>query len=79
MQVEFDIKEGIALITMDDGKKNAITPDAAAAILAALEEAEASADAIVIASHRPDLSDYLLGSTAARVVRHAQCTVLVLR
>ncbi len=34
---------------------------------------------IVIASHQPELSDYLLGSTAARVVRHAPCSVLVLR
>jgi universal stress protein F len=37
------------------------------------------ADLIVIASHRPDLSDYLLGSTAAKVVRHAKCSVLVVR
>ena len=35
------------------------------------------ADLIVIASHRPDLLDYFLGSTAARVVRHAECAVLV--
>ncbi|MBO9474627.1 universal stress protein [Shimia sp. R10_1] len=34
---------------------------------------------IVMASHKPDLSDYLLGSTAARVVRHASCSVLVYR
>ena len=40
---------------------------------------EEGADAIVIASHRPGLSDYFLGSTAARVVRHAPCTVVVLR
>lgn len=36
-------------------------------------------DCIVMASHRPGLSDYFLGSTAARVVRHAQCAVHVLR
>lgn len=36
-------------------------------------------DCIVIASHKPDLSDYLIGSTAARVVRHAKCAVHVLR
>ncbi len=36
-------------------------------------------DLIVIASHQPDLSDYLLGSTAAKVVRHAHCSVLVVR
>ncbi|MCB1367488.1 MAG: universal stress protein [Rhodobacteraceae bacterium] len=37
------------------------------------------ADLIVIASHRPGLQDYFLGSTAARVVRHAPCAVHVLR
>ncbi|UWQ90438.1 universal stress protein [Rhodobacteraceae bacterium M382] len=36
-------------------------------------------DCIVIASHRPGLQDYLLGSTAARVVRHASCAVHVVR
>ncbi len=45
-----------------------------------LAEAEAlGADAIVLASHRPDASDFLLGSTASRVVRHARCTVVVER
>ena len=37
------------------------------------------ADCIVIGSHKPGLIDYLLGSTAARVVRHAPCAVHVLR
>ncbi len=36
-------------------------------------------DCIVIASHRPGLQDYFLGSTAARVVRHAKCAVHVIR
>lgn len=36
-------------------------------------------DCIVIGSHKPDLSDYLIGSTAARVVRHAPCAVHVHR
>lgn len=48
---------------------------AAPSILDAAEEHKA--DMIVIASHRPGLSDYFLGSTACRVVRHAQCPVLV--
>jgi nucleotide-binding universal stress UspA family protein len=39
--------------------------------------AEIGVDLIVIASHRPGLRDYFLGSTAARVVRHAECAVLV--
>lgn len=36
-------------------------------------------DCVVIASHKPGLQDYLIGSTAARVVRHAQCAVHVVR
>lgn len=36
-------------------------------------------DCIVIASHKPGLVDYFLGSTAARVVRHATCSVHVIR
>ena len=36
-----------------------------------------SADLIIVASHRPGLKDYFLGATAARVVRHAHCPVLV--
>jgi len=36
-------------------------------------------DLIVIASHRPELKDYLLGPNAARVVRHAAQSVLVVR
>lgn len=41
--------------------------------------AEHAADCIVIGSHKPDLSDYFLGSTASRVVRHAPCAVHVHR
>ncbi len=37
------------------------------------------ADLIVMSAHRPELSDYLLGPNAARVVRHARCSVLVVR
>jgi universal stress protein F len=45
-----------------------------------LEWAEANqVDCIVIMSHRPGLQDYFLGSTAGRVVRHAQCSVHVIR
>lgn len=40
---------------------------------------ECGADLIIIGSHKPGLEDYFLGSTAARVVRHAQCSVLVMR
>lgn len=46
-------------------------------ILRVAEEIEA--DLIILASHRPALSTYLLGAHAARVVRHAQCSVYVVR
>jgi len=36
-------------------------------------------DAIVMGSHRPELTDYLLGPNAARVVRHAKQSVFVVR
>lgn len=38
-----------------------------------------SVDLIIVASHQPGMQDYLLGSTAAKVVRHAKCAVHVLR
>ncbi len=47
---------------------------------AILESAkDRKADLIIIASHRPGFGDFLIGSTAARVVRHAQCSVHVVR
>lgn len=36
-------------------------------------------DLIVMGSHRPEMATYLFGSNAAHVVRHAECSVLVLR
>ena len=37
------------------------------------------ASLIVIGAHKPDYKDYLLGPNAARVVRHANCSVWVVR
>ena len=53
------------------------TGAAAGQILQCAEDA--GADLIMIASHRPGLSDYFIGSTAARGVRHAQCSGLISR
>ena len=36
-------------------------------------------DLIVMTGHRPEMKDYLLGPNAARVVRHANQSVLVVR
>jgi nucleotide-binding universal stress UspA family protein len=40
---------------------------------------EISADLIVLAAHKPGVTDYLLGTTAARVARHAKCSVFLIR
>ena len=40
---------------------------------------EESAELVIIGSHHPGISDYFLGSTAAKVVRHAKCSVYVIR
>jgi nucleotide-binding universal stress UspA family protein len=37
-----------------------------------------NATLIVMGAHRPAFQDYLIGPNAARVVRHAKCSVLVL-
>ena len=46
-------------------------------VLAAAKLVEA--DLIITGSHKPNVSDYLLGSNAARIMRHAECSVLVIR
>lgn len=38
---------------------------------------ETDVDLIIISSHTPDFTNYFIGSTADRVVRHARCSVLV--
>jgi nucleotide-binding universal stress UspA family protein len=40
---------------------------------------ETKIDLIVMASHDPRVTDYLIGSNAAHVVLHAPCSVLVVR
>jgi len=45
-----------------------------------IEEAErADCDLVLMTSHKPGLSTYFVGSNAAHIVRHAPCSVLVLR
>lgn len=45
-----------------------------------LNEAKAwKADLIVVGSHDPTFATYLIGSNAANIVRHAHCSVLVVR
>lgn len=45
-----------------------------------LKEAEAmKVDLIILASHKPGLKDYFIGSNTSKVVNHADCSVVVVR
>lgn len=40
---------------------------------------EIGADFVVVGSNKPGLGDFFIGPNAARVARHAQCSVMVVR
>lgn len=40
---------------------------------------DVGADLIVMGAHKPGMADYLLGSNASQIVRHAKCSVWVVR
>lgn len=40
---------------------------------------EIGADQIIMTAHRPNVTEYLLGNNADKIVRHAKCSVNVLR
>ena len=40
---------------------------------------DVGADLVVVGAHRPELKDYLLGPNAGQIVRHATCSVWVVR
>ena len=45
-----------------------------------LKEAEAlDIDLIVLASHKPGLKDYFIGTNTTKIVSHAECSVVVVR
>ena len=45
-----------------------------------LKEAEAmDVDLIILASHKPGLKEYFIGSITSKVVSHAHCSVVVVR
>lgn len=74
-----DITGGLSALSenVDDAEVVVVEGHSARTILDYADESKV--DCIVIASHRPGMQDYFLGSTAARVVRHAKCAVHVVR
>jgi nucleotide-binding universal stress UspA family protein len=68
-----------ALAAADGGVDRVVVVEGSPASSILAQAEESGADLIVLGSHRPGYRDFLIGSTAARVVRHAACTVLVER
>ncbi len=78
-RIEKDLTALAAKVELDEGGATVSVRfgDVYQEILAHAEKI--GADLIIVASHKPNVGDYLLGTTAARVVRHASCSVFVVR
>jgi nucleotide-binding universal stress UspA family protein len=63
----------------DDVETNAIVVEGSPAELILKQAQNDNSDLIVIAAHNSKLENLLLGSCAAKVVRHANCTVTVVK
>lgn len=81
--VTYELRDRVALLTIDDGKANAITHGIADALLQSLERARTEADAVVLAG-RPgrfsagfDLSVMTSGTTEARALLGAGAEVSI--
>ncbi|PRY23803.1 nucleotide-binding universal stress UspA family protein [Aliiruegeria haliotis] len=74
-----DITGGLAALAEGVGNAEVVVVEGHSARTILDYADEVKADCIIIASHRPGMQDFFLGSTAARVVRHARCAVHVVR
>jgi len=73
------LKEILAAVDLPTGRKSCAARAGGIYHELLQEASDWNADLIVVGSHRPVMSDYLLGSNAKTIVRHAQCSVLVVR
>ncbi len=73
-------QERLESITADAGREVKIEVRAGHVYSMILQEAgELDADLIILASHKPGLKDYFIGSNTTKVVSHAGCSVMVMR
>ncbi len=77
-----DALNAVVTKALDEGQNEKVrhivaTGRAYEEVLKLAEQTKASL--IVVGAHDTDLADYLLGPNAARVVRHAKCSVYVVR
>jgi len=76
-EAEFRLKEYVTIGSKV--KTLAISSPASAGAALVDFASDKKVDLVIVASHRPGLKDYFLGSTAGRVVRHSPCAVHVIR
>ena len=77
MQTAREALETIAVTTDKEIQVEVRTGHAYSTIL---KQAEAlNADLIILASHKPGLKEYFIGSNSTKVVSHANCSVVVVR
>ncbi len=78
-KTERDLAALAASVDLDQGEvtSSARFGDIYREILAQTEKS--AADLIIIGSHKLQATDFLLGTNAARVVRHSPCSVFVVR
>ena len=74
-----DVVESLTSFTKDVPNATAVVVDGHSSRTILNHADMNEVDLIIVASHQPGMQDYLLGSTAAKVVRHAKCAVHVLR
>lgn len=74
-----DVVEGLKSLVEDVPNASTMVVDGHSSRTILAHADNNDVDLIIVASHQPGMQDYLLGSTAAKVVRHAKCAVHVLR
>ena len=68
--ISYQLEDGIATLTLSNGKVNAISPDVIAAFNAALDRAEQDRAIVVITGQAGDSSVYQAGTYLDEVVQH---------
>ncbi len=74
-----EIKETLRELAAADPRCDVALAQGRAGVVVVEYAVKKNIDCIVMASHKPGLKDYFLGSTTSRVVRYAPCSVYVMR
>lgn len=78
-RIEKELQDLGAGLGLPAGKVSSVTRSGGVYHEVLAEAEECKADLIVCGSHWPTLATYLIGSHATNIVRHANCSVLVVR